>query len=116
MSVQSQPNRRRSERVVLRMTVVVKAENEERKPIEERVETQVVNAHGGLLRMREHLHVGQAFRLHNPGNNLETSCKVVRTEDEGMEFYKVAFEFDRPAPDFWPVKFPPADWGASGVK
>jgi hypothetical protein len=116
MSAQGQPNRRRSERVVLRVTVVVKAENEERKPIEERAETQVVNAHGGLLRMREHLHVGQAFRLNNPGNNLEASCKVVRTEDEGMEFYKVAFEFDRSATDFWPVKFSPTDWGASRVK
>jgi PilZ domain len=116
MSVQGQANRRRSERVVLRVTVVVKAENEERKPIEEKAETQVVNAHGGLLRMRAHLHVGQAFRLHNPGKNIEASCKVVRNEDEGMEFYKVAFEFDRPAPDFWPVTFPPADWGASGVK
>jgi hypothetical protein len=23
----------------------------------------------------------------------------------------VAFEFDQPAPKFWPVTFPPVDWG-----
>jgi len=109
-------DRRRSERVVLRMAVIVLAENEERKQIQEKAETQVVNAHGGLLRMKEHLHVGQPFLLNNPANNKEMSCRVVRTEDEGMEFYKVAFEFDRPAPNFWPVTFPPADWGASGVQ
>lgn len=111
-----QENRRRSERVVLRMTVIVLAENEERKQIQEKAETQVVNAHGGLLRMKEHLHVGQSFLLNNPGNNMEVSCRVVRTEEEGMEFYKVAFEFDRPAPKFWPITFPPADWGSSGVQ
>jgi len=111
-----QVNRRRSERVVLRMAVVVLAENEERKQIEERAETQVVNAHGGLLRMKKHLHVGQSFLLNNPGNNMEMSCRVVRMEDDGLQFYKVAFEFDRPAPKFWPVTFPPADWAPDGVQ
>lgn len=111
--MQEQDNRRRSERVVLRVGVVVLAENEERKQIQERAETQVVNAHGGLLRLREHLHVGQSFLLNNPGNNQEISCRVVRSEEDGMEFYKVAFEFDRPTANFWPVTFPPADWVVS---
>ena len=39
------------------------------------------------------------------------SCRVVRVDDAGMELYNVAFEFARPAPKFWPVVFPPADWG-----
>jgi hypothetical protein len=109
-------NRRRSERVVLRMIVLVVAEDEERKQIEEKAETQVVNAHGGLLRMRQHLHVGQPLFLHNPQNGAEMSCRVVRTEEDGLDFYNVAFEFDRPAPNFWPIVFPPADWVASEVK
>ena len=110
-----QANRRRSERVVLRMAVVVLAENEERKQLQEKAETQVVNAHGGLLRMKEHLHVGQSFLLHNPGNRMDMSCRVVRTDEDGLEYYKVAFEFDRPAPKFWPITFPPADWTVSKV-
>lgn len=103
-------NRRRSERVMLRMSVLVVAEDEDRKEIQEKAETQVVNAHGGLLKMRHHLHVGQSFMLSNPRNSMEISCRVVRTEEQGMEFYNVAFEFDRPAPRFWPIVFPPADW------
>jgi hypothetical protein len=98
------------------MTVLLVAEDEERKQVQEKAETQVVNAHGGLLRMRQHLHVGQSFLLHNPQKNSEMSCRVVRTEEDGMDFYRVAFEFDRPAPNFWPIVFPPADWAASEVK
>ena len=111
-----QANRRRSERVVLRMTVLVLAENEERRQIHERAETRVVNAHGGLLRMRQHLHVGQSFLLTNPAKNMEISCRVVRIEEDGLEFYNIAFEFDRPAPTFWPVVFPPADWAPVPVR
>jgi hypothetical protein len=100
---------------MLRVSVVVLAEDEQRKQLQERAETQVVNAHGGLLKIRAHLHVGQSFLLNNPQNHREMSCRVVRVEEQGMEFYNVAFEFDRPAPNFWPVVFPPADWVASGV-
>ena len=109
-------NRRRSERVILRIAVVVFAEDEQRKMLQEGAETQVVNAHGGLLKMRSHLHVGQSFLLNNPRNNLEISCRVVRVDEEGMEFYNIAFEFDRPAPNFWPIVFPPADWVASAAR
>jgi PilZ domain len=110
-------NRRRSERVMLRMPVLVLAEDEERKQVQEQAETQVVNAHGGLLRMHHHLHVGQSFLLNNPQTSSEISCRVVRTEEDGMDFFKVAFEFDRPAADFfWPVVFPPSDWVASELK
>ena len=109
-------NRRRSERVVLRIRVTVLAEDEERKQLQEQAETQVVNAHGGLLLMRSHLHVGQSFLLNNPQNKKEMSCRVVRIEEQGLEFYHIAFEFDRPAPNFWPIVFPPADWVASTAK
>ena len=108
----SPENRRRSARVMLRMTVSVVAEDEQRRQIKEDAHTQVVNAHGGLIRMKNHLHIGQSFLLTNPKNGSEMSCRVVRTEDAGMEYYNVAFEFDRPASKFWPIVFPPADWVA----
>ena len=112
MAAEDPTNRRRSERVMLRMSVVVLAEDEERKQIQEEAKTQVVNAHGGLLQMKSHLHVGQSFILSNPTNKMEQSCRVVRMEDCGLEFFNIAFEFDRPAPGFWPIVFPPSDWAA----
>lgn len=111
METQAQQNRRRSERVMLRMSVMVLAENEQRRQIQEEAKTQVVNAHGGLMTMKAHLHMGQSFLLKNPQTGSEMSCRVVRVEETSTEYFHIAFEFDRPAPKFWPVTFPPVDWG-----
>ena len=111
MEPQAAQNRRRSERVMLRMSVMVLAENEERRRIQEEAKTQVVNAHGGLMTMKSHLHMGQSFLLKNPQTGAEISCRVVRVDETGVEDFNIAFEFDRPDPKFWPVTFPPVDWG-----
>ncbi len=103
-------NRRRSERVMLQMKVTVIAEDVQRKPRQEEALTLVVNAHGGLLKMKMDLHVGQPMRLVNPQNGVEQDCRVVRVDDTSPDFFSVAFEFDQPNPKFWPVVFPPADW------
>jgi hypothetical protein len=105
-------NRRRSERVMLQMKVTVIADDTEHKPRQEEALTLAVNAHGGLLRMKMHVHVGQPMRLVNPQKAMEQNCRVVRVEDTTPEYFSVAFEFDAPNPKFWPVVFPPSDWNA----
>jgi PilZ domain-containing protein len=108
-------NRRRSERVMLRMRVTVIAEDTARKRQQVEGLTQMVNAHGGLMRMQTELHVGQPMLLVNPQNKVEQSCRVVRIEDTADGDFAVAFEFDKPNPKFWPVVFPPEDWHASAL-
>jgi len=105
-------NRRRSERVMLQMRITVIAEDVAHKPRQEEALTLIVNVHGGLLKMKLDVYVGQPMRLVNPQNKIEQSCRVVRVEDSVSEFFSVAFEFDQPNPKFWPVVFPPANWGA----
>jgi hypothetical protein len=105
-------DKRRSERVMLQMRITVIAEDVEHKPRQEEALTLIVNAHGGLLKMKMDVHVGQPMRLVNPQNKIEQSCRVVRVEDTSPEFFSVAFEFDIPNPKFWPVIFPPSDWHA----
>jgi hypothetical protein len=113
MASSSNPvNRRRSERVMLRMRVTVFAEDLERKRHEMEALTQVVNAHGGLMKIAKELHVGQPMLLVNPQNKVEQGCRVVRVEDTAEGDFAVAFEFDTPSPKFWPVVFPPEDWQA----
>lgn len=105
-------NRRRSERVMLRMRVTVFAEDTQRKRQQIEALTQVVNAHGGLLKLQKELHVGQPMLLVNPQNKVEQGCHVMRVEDTADGDFAVAFEFDQPNPKFWPVVFPPEDWHA----
>jgi len=105
-------NRRRSERVMLQMRITVIAEDTEHKPRQKEALTLIVNAHGGLLKMKMDVHVGQPMRLVNPQNKIEQTCRVVRVDDSSPEFFSVAFEFDQPNPKFWPVVFPPTDWEA----
>jgi len=97
---------------MLQMRITVIAEDIEHKRHQEEALTQVVNAHGGLMKMKMELHVGQPMLLVNPQNKVEQSCRVVRVEDTAEDNFSVAFEFDRPNPKFWPVVFPPADWNA----
>src|SRR5260370_24519454 len=111
-TLSSPMNRRRSERVMLQMKVTVIAEDVQHKPRTEEAMTLAVNAHGGLLKMKLDVHVGQPMRLVNPKNKVEQNCRVIRVDDTSSEFFSVAFEFAQPNPKFWPVVFPPSDWDA----
>lgn len=103
-------DRRRSERVMLQIRVTVLAETSDRTQVQEDTHTLVVNAHGGLLKLKAELLVGQPIILMNPQSGMEQSCRVVRIDQAGSGSFAVAFEFDSPSPKFWPVVFPPADW------
>jgi len=95
---------------MLQMRVTVIADDTERHSRQEEALTQAVNAHGGLLKMKMDVQLGQPMLLVNPQNRLEQSCRVVRVDDTSPDFFSVAFEFNAPNPKFWPVVFPPADW------
>jgi hypothetical protein len=104
-------NRRRSERVVLHVPVVVVTETIEKKRVQEETHTLVVNAHGGLLSLKMEVVPGQPVFLINPRNGKEQKCHVVRVENPPGGGLAVAFEFDAPAPHFWPIVFPPRGLG-----
>jgi len=107
----SQPdNRRRSERVMLRMSVAVETETAEREKQREETHTLVVNAHGGLLKLDLEVLVGQPILLINVRSGMRAAARVVRVENPPGGYTAVAFEFNEPTPKFWPVEFPPADW------
>lgn len=110
MATSEPGNRRRSERVMLQIPITVQAETRERKALEEATHTLVVNAHGGLMKLKMELLVGQPIMLLNPQTGVKQSCRVVRIDQAGTDHFAVAFEFDQPAPKFWPIVFPPKDW------
>lgn len=103
-------NRRRSERVMLQIPVKVITHTAERVQVQEETHTLVVNAHGGLLKLKLELMQGQPILLVNPQTGMKQGCRVVRIDQPSPDYFAVAFEFDQPAPKFWPVTFPPKDW------
>ncbi|HYL65340.1 MAG TPA: hypothetical protein VE077_22205 [Candidatus Methylomirabilis sp.] len=113
MDVPQSNNRRRSERVVLHVPVVVVTETMEGKRVHEETHTLVVNAHGGLLSLKMEVVPGQPVLLINPRNGQEQKCRVVRVENPPGGGIAAAFEFDAPAPHFWPIVFPPSDWSGA---
>jgi hypothetical protein len=109
-NVTDERNRRRSERVVLRVPVHLSAVMPGGKRISIEAHTLVVNAHGGLLDIGIEMVRGQQIRLSNSKTDIVATGKVLRVEGSEEGRFSVAFEFECPAPHFWPVSFPPRDW------
>jgi hypothetical protein len=103
-------NRRRSQRVALRVSVLVLAEAADGGRIQVQDFTLAVNAHGGLLESPLMAKANQRITLLNPTSGKEVDCRVVRVERSSSEMVTIAFEFHEPTAQFWPITFPPSDW------
>ena len=113
MSKSNPKTHRRSERVLLQVAVIVKTELDDGKRVQFQAFTQRVNAHGGLLESPVRMTISQRITLVNPRSEKEVACRVVQAEGPSGESFAIAFEFDQPNPEFWPITFPPANWGVA---
>lgn len=102
-------NRRRSQRVLLGLNVTVIGQGVDKKPIEEATRTLVINAHGALVTLDMRVSIGLQLTLRNGKTNEEVACKVVYVGQQ-LSKAEVGLEFLKPAPNFWHIAFPPADW------
>jgi hypothetical protein len=103
-------NRRRSQRVLLRIPIQVIGQGPDKKPVSELTHTAVVNAHGALIYLSLKVTVGQVIILKNPETNEEQLCRVARANPAPDGRTEVGIAFVKPAPNFWRVAFPPSDW------
>jgi hypothetical protein len=103
-------NRRRSQRVLLRMPILVIGIDEKKQPLSEHTHTSVVSAHGGLIHLTMKVRVGQLLIIRNPETSEEQSCRVsyVKPVQDGES--EVGLDFITPVSNFWHVAFPPSDW------
>jgi PilZ domain len=102
-------NRRRSQRVLLRVPVSVEFAGPDKQPIVEATHTLVVSAHGGLLYFKAKVSIGRLVTVKNPDSKEEQACRVVYVNTQ-LDKSEVGIEFMKPAPTFWRVAFPPSDW------
>ena len=103
--------RRRSMRVMLSVTVVVRGKSPDGKSFfDEETKTLVVNAHGALIHLRSEVKADQKITLTHKGTQETESCRIVYVGQMHGGKAQVGIEFDKPAPKFWGISFPPEDW------
>ena len=105
--------KRRSQRIELTVSVVVHRPPKQGQQFSERSQKLVVNAHGALMVLAEKVMPRQRLLMQNIDIGEQKECRVVYVEKGLMGPTKVAVEFARPAPSFWRIAYPPADWTVS---
>ncbi|HKV23919.1 MAG TPA: PilZ domain-containing protein [Candidatus Acidoferrum sp.] len=96
--------RRRAQRVLVRIRVLVKVEG---KPEPLEGFTHTVSASGAMLILPQGLSEGTKLTLENPKAQLTIEARVVRPPQMSHEGSQVPVEFLAPSPNFWGIFFPP---------
>ncbi len=103
-------NRRRTQRVLLRLPILVIARGPDQQHVSENAFTSNVNAHGALLQMSMRVELGQKILLRNTETLEEQFVRVIHVTPAAEGKSEVGIEFLKPAPKFWRISFPPDDW------
>jgi hypothetical protein len=103
-------DRRRSERLFLHVSLIVRGESAKRKVFLEPTFTISVSAHGALVVMSTKVALGQAIFLKNLGAQKEMEGRVTRFGSHYGNQAQVGINFMRPTLTFWPAVFPPKSW------
>ncbi|GAC1617109.1 MAG: hypothetical protein PVS2B2_06510 [Candidatus Acidiferrum sp.] len=102
---QTAEERRRAQRVMLRVTVMVHVQG---KPQPVQATTITVSENGGMLVMKEPLAMGTKITLENPRTQKKVEAHVVRAPQSSADGMQVPVEFTAASPNFWGVFFPPS--------
>jgi hypothetical protein len=103
-------NRRRSQRVLMKLPVRVSSETGPASSFEEDTHTLAISVHGALLVVTAPVYRGQRFTLSNLQTNAALECIVAHIHKVPGEETRVGVEFMMPNQTFWRVAFPPKDW------
>jgi hypothetical protein len=103
-------NRRRSQRVLMRVPVRVSGQAADGAKFEVETHTLSISPHGALLVLVPTVQRGQRFILANLQTKAALECVVAHLERVPGEPTQIGVEFSLPNPAFWRVAFPPKDW------
>ena len=103
-------NRRRSQRVLMKIPVRISSQAGAALFFEEDTHTLAISAHGALLVVAGPVYRGQPFTLSNIQTKASLECIVAHIDKVPGEQTRVGVEFMMPNQTFWRVAFPPKDW------
>lgn len=101
---------RRSQRVMVKVSVAVLTQGADNKSISEETRTVTVNAHGARILLSLKVSIGQMLTLRNLRTREEVLCRLVYLSPHQSEQREVGIDFVKPSPGFWHISFPPPDW------
>jgi hypothetical protein len=101
---------RRSQRVCLRLPIIVLREGPGTNVASEETNTLIVSAHGALIQLALTVEVGQRLIIKNAQTMEELVCRAVTLGSEEPGKRQVGVEFEVRSPRFWRIAFPPSDW------
>lgn len=104
---------RRSQRVIVKVSMMVLAQRADNKPLSEETRAVTVNAHGAMILLGLKVSIGQLLTLRNSRTGEEVACRVVYVSAHESEKRQVGVDFIKPCPRFWRIPFPPPDWNNS---
>ncbi len=107
MADNSRLSRRRSQRLTLRVPIVVSESETGNRIHIERTHTIAVSRYGGLIALRADVSRGQNLLLTNTATRQSKECRVVYLGPNHQEKREVGIEFMDPVTDFWNISFPP---------
>ena len=104
------PNRRRTQRVLLRLPILVIARGPDQQHVSENAFTANVSAHGALILLSMRIEAGQKILIRSTETLEEQFVRVVHVTAAAEGKSEVGVEFLKPSPKFWRISFPPDDW------
>ncbi len=99
--------RRRSQRLSLTIPMEVSWTGEEGAAVNEPAETEVLNAHGALLRTKPHFPIPLLIKLRCQRTGMSTEARVVGFQEPSPEgMLRMAVELSSPSQSFWGLTIP----------
>lgn len=100
--------RRRGERVLIRIPITLYGLTKDNRHISEQAETAVVSRTGALVRARTAFKPGGTVDLTNSFSKEAEKFRVVWvSEQQKQGYFDLGVEMLTPRDDFWGIKFPP---------
>ena len=106
--------RRRGARVLLRISIKISGTSKDGKRVNESGYVAVVNRNGALIKSATALKPSSTVEVVNNVSNEKLLFKVVWVSERATEGqYESGLELTEPVEEFWGVRFPPPESGAS---
>ena len=108
-AAQTNEQRAKSQRVLLRVKANIHVALQGKQSTIEATTLSVYNQ-GATIVLKQGLPTSTKLVLEHLGTKEKINCRVSKASREMPEGFHIPLEFDAPAPNFWGIAFPPADW------